>query len=121
MGCVERHIENGQVVSRPCGGGQAVAPEPADGPGTELKVILRDWFGITASASCSCNAMARQMNVLGPDWCDGDGMPHILSAMRGEHAKRRKAGKTRIPWSDTGAAMLVRLACRRARRNSSQT
>lgn len=87
---------------------------PAGGPGTELKAILRDWLGIVASPTCVCNAMARRMDALGPDWCEGDGMPEILAVMRTEHAKRRP----RIPWTDLGAKQLVRLACRRARRKT---
>lgn len=87
----------------------------ASGPGTELKALLRDWLGIVASPGCSCNSMAARMDRLGPDWCEGPGMPEILGVMRAEHAKRRAAGTTILPWSDTAARQLVLLACRRAR------
>jgi hypothetical protein len=78
--------------------------------GTELKALLRDWLGIEASPTCSCNAMARKMDTLGPEWCEGEGMAEILDVMRTEHAKRN----TILPWSDIAARQLVLLACRRA-------
>ena len=119
MGCVERHIEDGRVVERDCRTGSIAEQTLAAGPGTELKAILRDWFRINATLGCSCNAMAKKMNRYGPDWCEGAGMPEILAAMRGEHAKRREAGKTILPWSELGAKALVRMACHRARRQKS--
>jgi hypothetical protein len=112
MACIERHIENGRVVERDCYTQAVATVEPQAGPGTELKGILRGWFGIESSAACSCNAMARKMNRLGPDWCEGDGMPEVLAVMRAEHARR----KLILPWSGMVARGLVRLACRRARR-----
>lgn len=118
MGCIERHIEDGRVVERDCHTGAVAKAEPQTGPGAELKAILGDWLGIRASESCSCNSMARRMNAAGPDWCEGPGMPVILQALKAEHERRRKAGKMRLPWSELGATMLVRLACRRARRQS---
>lgn len=87
---------------------------PQSGPGTELKALLKDWLGIEATPTCSCNAMARKMNA-DPAWCLSDaGMAEILGVMRAEHGKRWNAGKTRLPWTDIGAKTLVRLACRRA-------
>lgn len=86
-----------------------------DGPGTELKALLKDWLGIESSPTCSCNAMARKMNQLGAGWCESDaGLAEILGVMRAEHAKRWADGRTRLPWTDLGARTLVRLACRRA-------
>ena len=91
-----------------------------NGPGTELKAILKDWLGIEASPTCSCNAMARKMNEQGPEWCESDdGMAEILGVMRAEHAKRWADGRTRLPWTDLGAKTLVRLACRRAEAKAS--
>lgn len=82
------------------------------GPGTELKALLKDWLGIESTPTCSCNAMARKMDTLGPEWCKSDeGMAEILGVMRTEHGKR----KTILPWTDAGARQLVLLACRRAR------
>jgi hypothetical protein len=86
------------------------------GPGTELKSILKNWFGIEANLGCSCNAMAARMNS-DPAWClTPAGMEAIVSAMRNEHQKRRQRGETILPWADFGARQLVKLACRRAAR-----
>ena len=90
-------------------------PDPAVRPGRELKAILKDWLGIEATPTCSCNAMARRMDEAGPDWCEGEGMASILEVMRAEHAKRWADGRTILPWTDAGARQLVLLACRRAR------
>jgi len=88
------------------------------GPGTELKSLLKDWLGIEASPTCSCNAMARKMDSLGPEWSESDeGMAEILGVMRAEHGKRWSDGRTILPWTDLGAKQLVLLACRRARAN----
>jgi hypothetical protein len=117
MGCVEKVIEGGRVLYRDCATGKPAAPQPPqaqDGPGTELKAILLKWFGIKASLGCSCNAMARKMNANGPEWCEGPGMPEIMSAMRTEHGKR----KTILPWSETAAMWLIRKACKNARAKS---
>jgi hypothetical protein len=78
--------------------------------------LLKDWLGIEATPTCSCNRMSARMDALGPDWCESDaGMAEILHVMREEHAKRRAAGQTILPWTDFGATQLVRLACRRGR------
>ena len=87
------------------------------GPGTELKALLKDWLDIESTPTCSCNAMARQMDTLGPEWCEVEGMAEILDVMRAEHAKRWADGRTILPWTDLGARQLVMLACRRARAN----
>lgn len=93
--------------------GASETPRPTpSGPGHELKDILKDWLGIEATPTCSCNAMARKMDERGPEWCESDeGMAEILGVMRNEHAKRR----TILPWADVAARQLVLLACRRAR------
>ena len=85
------------------------------GSGTELHALLRDWLGIESTPTCSCNAMARKMDTLGPEWCEGEGMAEILGVMRDEHAKRWADGRTILPWTDAGARQLVLLACRRAK------
>lgn len=113
MGCTQKVRENGKIVERDCHTGGK--PDAVDGPGTELKALLKSWLGIEATIGCKCGAMAAKMNQNGPEWCEGPGMREILSAMRGEHGKRRSKGQTVLPWSDLGAALLVRLACRRAR------
>jgi hypothetical protein len=87
-------------------------PCPRPGPGAELKSLLKEWLGIESTPTCSCNAMANKMNKLGADWSESaEGLAEILAVMKREHIKR----KSIIPWSDTAASMLVRLACRRAR------
>jgi hypothetical protein len=112
MGCKERILVDGKMVERDCHSkGRPQADGPTSGPGTELKAILKNWFGVEANLGCSCNAMAKQMDSMGPDWVARDGMAKILDAMRREHAKRGSW----IPWSDIGARQLVLLACRRAR------
>lgn len=87
-------------------------PHARPGPGAELKSLLKDWLGIESTPTCSCNAMANKMNKLGVDWSESaDGLAEILAVMKREHGRR----KTILPWSDTAASMLVKLACRRAR------
>lgn len=91
-------------------------PPVVRGPGTELKKLLKDWLGIEATPTCRCNTMAARMDALGVAWCESDaGMAEILGVMREEHAKRKAAGQTTLPWTDFGATQLVRLACRKAR------
>jgi hypothetical protein len=90
-------------------------PDPSVRPGRELKAILKDWLGIEATPTCSCNAMAQTMDERGPEWCEGDGMASILEVMRNEHAKRWADGATILPWTDFAARKLVMLACKRAR------
>jgi hypothetical protein len=124
--CQERGYTLEQV--RPCivsEGGDSITvdethdsyPRPRSGPGTHLKALLKDLLSIESSPTCSCNAMARRMDSLGPDWCEGEGMASILDVMRAEHAKRWADGRTILPWTDLGARQLVLLACRRARAN----
>jgi hypothetical protein len=89
--------------------------KPNGGTGSVLKELLRDWLGIESTPNCSCNAMARKMDTLGPEWCKSDdGMAEILGVMRTEHAKRWADGRTILPWTDLAARQLVLLACRRA-------
>jgi hypothetical protein len=62
--------------------------------------------------------MAAKMDTNGPEWCEGEGLGEIVAAMKTEHARRRRAGRIRIPFHEAGARALVRLACRRARRSA---
>lgn len=96
-------------------GVEDLVASPPHRTGTELKALLKDWLGIESSPTCSCNAMARRMDTLGPEWCEGEGMAQILDVMQTEHGKRWAAGKTLLPWTDAGARQLVLLACRRSR------
>jgi hypothetical protein len=97
-------------------GAPIARPAILDGPGTELKALLKDWLGIEADSGCQCNSMAARMDALGAEWCETDaGLAEILGVMQAEHGKRWADGRTRLPWTDFGAKQLVRLACRRAR------
>lgn len=88
---------------------------PVDGgPGTELRSLLSEWLGITSEPGCACERHAMLMDLWGPDECERR-VDEIVSWLREEHAKRRDAGQTRLPWTDLGATQLVKLACRRAR------
>jgi len=90
-----------------------VVPPQTGGPGTELKALLKDWLGITATANCSCNARARQMDEWGPDECERQ-MPVILTWLE-EQAKGRK-----LPFVRIAAEQVVKLAIRRARKKAAQ-
>lgn len=72
------------------------------GPGTELKRLLSH-IGIHATGTCSCNAMAKQMDREGPDWCR-EHMEEIVDVMEKE-AKHRG-----LPFKRLGGRALVRLA-----------
>lgn len=91
----------------------AVPPPPArgEGPGTELKALLRDWLGIVASPNCSCNARARQMDEWGPDRCEQN-LPEIVSWLE-EQAKSRG-----LPFVRFAGEQAVKLAIRRARKKA---
>lgn len=43
-------------------------PLPADGPGTELTLLLKS-YGVEATTSCPCKAYARRMNAWGVVGC----------------------------------------------------
>lgn len=80
------------------------------GPGTELKKLLAT-FGIHATEGCSCNAIARQMDLWGPDECKKpEHMEWVLAGMRDNAASRG------IPFVDLAARLLIRRAIHNARR-----
>ena len=79
------------------------------GPGFQLKKLLKDWLGITASPNCSCNAHARQMDEWGPDECERR-LPEIVGWLE-EQARARK-----LPFVRFAAEQAVKLAIRRARK-----
>lgn len=87
---------------------------PTSGPGTELKKLLAGWpFRITSSPTCSCNRVAREMDLWGPDECEKpERIAEVLAAMR-ENAEKRK-----VPWIEPLARLLVRRAIRNSRRAS---
>lgn len=80
---------------------------PAAGPGTELKKLLAA-FGIVASPTCGCNAMAAKMDAAGPDGSEAM-LPEILAVMRTEAEKRG------LPFIEAAARLLVKKAIRTAR------
>jgi hypothetical protein len=66
--------------------------------------------------------MAAEMDARGPEWCESDeGMTKIVGVMKAEHAKRWQARQTLLPWSDTAAKALVRLAVHRERAKPTQS
>lgn len=80
------------------------------GPGTELKALLAK-IGIHASPTCGCNNMARKMNEWGPD----ESLNHIeeIVDVMEQTAKARK-----LPFLRTAGRILVRQACRIAKKKS---
>lgn len=80
---------------------------PTHGPGTELKALLAK-FGIHASPTCGCNAMARKMDAWGPD----ESLKHleeIVDVME-ETAKKRN-----LPFIRSAGRLLVRRAISKSR------
>lgn len=80
---------------------------PEAGPGTELKALLAK-FGIHASPTCGCNAMARKMDAWGPD----ESLKHleeIVDVME-ETAKKRN-----LPFIRSAGRLLVRRAISKSR------
>lgn len=85
-----------------------VFPHPVEGPGTELKKLLRK-AGIAASGGCQCNARAIQMNRWGPDECERR-LDDIVKWLRDEAAGRG------LPFVDAVGRILVRRAIKNARK-----
>jgi len=88
-------------------------PPMTGGPGSELKVLLKNWLGITANPNCSCNAKARQMDEWGCEVCE-QRIEQIVDWL-GDEARRRK-----LPFMRMAATQLVKLAIRRARKAASR-
>jgi hypothetical protein len=78
------------------------------GPGTELKKLLKA-IGLTASASCDCNARAKTMDKNGAEWCQ-DNIETIVGWLREEAAKRG------LPFVDVAGRLLVKRAIANARK-----
>lgn len=81
-----------------------------DGPGTELKKLLR-LFGIKP-AQCGCEEWVRKMNQWGVEGCTQN-TPQILDHLA-KQAKKRK-----LPFNRFAAERLVRHAIWRAKRKKS--
>ena len=86
----------------------------ANGPGTQLTRLLH-WFGIRPSRGCGCKQWAALMDLRGPDWCEAN-MDRVLGWLRKEAAKRGEEHAIRVPYTDTVARPLVKLAIYRARK-----
>jgi hypothetical protein len=105
--CGDRVKVNGQV--KPGGmipaDPSTPAPAPA-GPGTELQKLLGR-IGLGEKSSCQCKSRARLMDAKGPEWCR-DNLDTIVGWLREEAQKRG------LPFLETGARLMVKLAIRRA-------
>lgn len=88
-------------------------PHPEGAVGTELKGLLSK-IGIVAGPNCSCNKRAAMMDASGPEWCENN-----LSTIVGW--LREEAGKRGLPFFDTAARALVRVAIVRARKAAKST
>lgn len=114
--CVfERHGKSavcnvcGRVVENaPDGKLVAFCREQLGGPGTSLKSLLAK-FGITATQTCKCNAMAKRMDEWGPE--------HTLEHIEDVVDVMQEAANARgLPFSRIAGRMLVRWAVRNAKR-----
>lgn len=85
---------------------------PAYGPGTELKALLAK-FGIHASPTCGCNAMARKMDAWGPD----ESLNHLEEIVDVMEETAKKRG---LPFLRSAARLLVRRAISKSRAMSSK-
>jgi hypothetical protein len=80
------------------------------GPGAQLKRLLAGWpFYITSTASCPCNAYARQMDEWGCDECESR-MDEIVAHLRTQAESRG------LPFIDAAGRFLVRRAIKNARK-----
>jgi hypothetical protein len=79
------------------------------GPGTELKALLAK-IGIHASPTCGCNKMAKKMDAWGQESLNH--IEEIVDVME-DTAKKRK-----LPFLRTAGRILVRQACRLARKKA---
>ena len=86
-------------------------PRKSLGPGTELKALLAK-FGIHASPTCGCNAMAQKMNEWGEESLDH--IDEIVDVMQETAAKRG------LPFVRLVGAQLVKTAVRRWKRANSK-
>lgn len=85
------------------------APADPSGPGTKLKALLAK-IGIVPAPGCSCLKRAAHMDAMGSEWC-GQNINEIVGWLREEHKKT----KTVLPFIDSVARSLVRLAVRLSR------
>lgn len=83
----ERRAQEG-LSARPLpvvSNGKTCTPQPPDGPGTRLKVLI-DALGLGANGSCGCNAYARKMDRWGSAGCkerEDEIVRHISQQVKG--------------------------------------
>jgi hypothetical protein len=82
------------------------------GPGTELKKLLAQ-IGIKATANCTCNARAREMDAWG---IDEAARPERIEEAVGW--LREEAAKRKLPFLDAAGRLLIKRAISNARRAS---
>jgi hypothetical protein len=101
-----------RVADRPEGHPYTRAWAPGYGVGTELKRLLAR-VGIVATATCSCNQRALEMDRLGPVWCRQHAN-EILDWLGEEAARRSQDPQQRltVPYTRAGAWALLKLAQR---------
>lgn len=113
MGCLEKFIDNGKVIYRDCYSGGPAKPRVDNGPGTELKKLLKK-FGIEATPTCSCNSKAKLMDqkeANDPGWCEKN-IDTIVGWLREE------ANKRGLPFVDLAGKMLVQRAINNYKKNA---
>ena len=87
-------------------------PPPSHGTGTELKKLLAQ-IGIKATANCTCNARAREMDAWGIDEASKpERIEQAVGWLREEAAKRK------LPFLDAAGRLLIKRAISNARRAS---
>jgi hypothetical protein len=82
----------------------------AEGPGTELKKLLKS-YGVTPAKHCNCNARSREMDRRGVEWCRQN-IATIIGWLK-EEADKGIVG--RLAWSERRAKWFVVVAIRRAK------
>jgi len=110
VACSAPHVLNQQV----CGVWRPIAAEdqPTNGPGTELSRLLKR-IGIEPTPTCSCRAMAAQMDAWGCDECSRpERIDEVVAVMRAVAEARG------LPFLDVAGRLLVRRAIQNARRNA---
>lgn len=115
MGCVEKIIQNNQIIYQDCHTKKPIssigaASIPTSGPGTELKKLLSK-IGIKASENCSCNKRAKIMDVWGADQCE-EKIDEIVGWLKEEATKRK------LPFIDFAGKLLVKRAIKNSRKNT---
>jgi hypothetical protein len=86
-------------------------PQRDQGPGAELKALLRRYLRIVTKPGCKCNTRARMMDERGCQWCL-DNLDEIVGWLQEEHTRQ----KILLPFVPLAAKQLVKLAVRNAKK-----